>query len=97
MKQSEIKSKEYTLDEAIKRINELELECEMLRAKLNKYENSAPAGRKPHNEKWKTDYSIFVEHYESGESVSTMIETTPFSRRTLYRYKKYYDSLRGTE
>lgn len=83
----------YTLEQAIARIKELEQECESLRSKLEQYENRQPLGRKPHDEKWQTDYSIFVEHYERGEKIAEIVESTPFSRRTIYRYKKYYDSL----
>ena len=87
--------REYkTLDEAIERIHELEHECAELRKQLEIYENKLQPGRKPHNEKWQADYAIFVEHYENGENIPTIIESTPFSRRTIYRYKKYYDSLR---
>lgn len=84
-----------TLEEALIRIEELEEECEMLREELSKYEGRALPGRKPHNEKWQADYAIFVDHYENGESIPTIVETTPFSRRTIYRYKKYYDTLMG--
>ncbi len=93
MKSSDINSSNYTLEQAIKRIEELEAECNLLREQLSKYENNLPAGRKPHNEKWQSDFSVFVEHYEKGENIPTIIETTPFSRRTIYRYKKYYDEL----
>ena len=83
----------YTLEEALLRIEELENECAALRTQLADYEGRAMAGRKPHNEKWQTDYALFVDHYEKGESIPTIVESTPFSRRTIYRYKKYYDSL----
>lgn len=88
---------EYTLEEALARINELELECASLRKQLTEYENRLLPGRKPHNEKWQSDYAIFVEHYEKGESIPTIVESTPFSRRTIYRYKKYYDSLHAND
>ena len=83
-----------TLEDALNRINELEYECEKLRSRIKELEGLQPAGRKPHNEKWQSDYAIFVEHYENGESIPTIIDSTPFSRRTIYRYKKYYDELR---
>ena len=82
-----------TLEDAINRINELETECEYLRSRIKDLEGLQPAGRKPHNEKWQADYAVFVNHYENGESIPTIIESTPFSRRTIYRYKKYYDSI----
>lgn len=80
-----------TLEDALRRIEELENECNFLRAQLSEYEKRPLAGRKPHNEKWQADYTIFVEHYEQGESISSIIESTPFSRRTIYRYKQYYE------
>lgn len=87
--------KEYTIEQALQRIEELELECESLRSALAKYEDRLTPGRKPHDEKWQAGYDIFVEHYEKGESIPAIVETTPFSRRTVYRYKKYYDSLKA--
>lgn len=84
---------EYTLEEALARIHELEQECSSLRNRLIEYENRLLPGRKPHNEKWQSDYAVFVKHYEKGESIPSIVESTPFSRRTVYRYKKYYDSL----
>ena len=83
----------YTLEDALLRISELEAECASLRAKLAEHEKRLPPGRKPHNDRWQADYALFVEHYENGESIPTIVESTPFSRRTAYRYKKYYDSL----
>lgn len=88
-------SKYETLEDAIKRIHELEHECAMLRNQINIYENKVQPGRKPHNEKWQADYAVFVELYEKGESIPSIIENTPFSRRTIYRYKKYYDTLKA--
>lgn len=82
-----------TLEEAVKRIHELEEECAILREELHNYENRSIPGRKPHNEKWQADYAVFVEHYENGESIPLIVENTSFSRRTVYRYKKYYDML----
>lgn len=87
------KNKNYTLDEAIKRIEELEAECNALRAQVEEYANRLQPGRKPHNEKWQADYAVFAALYEQGTSISDIIDKTPFSRRTIYRYKKYYDSL----
>lgn len=93
MKTPSNNSTNYTLEQALKRIEELETECNSLREQLSKYEKNLPAGRKPHNEKWQSDFSVFVDHYEKGETIPTIIETTPFSRRTIYRYKKYYEEL----
>lgn len=88
-----INPQNYTLEDALLRIEELEVECASLRAKLDEYENRLAPGRKPHNDKWQADYAVFVEHYENGEPIPVIVESTPFSRRTVYRYKKYYDSL----
>jgi len=82
-----------TLNEAILRIEELEKENAQLKTILAEYEGKKPAGRKVHGETWTESYKEFVLKYEDGLSMATIIETSNISRRTAYRYKKYYDSV----
>lgn len=82
-----------TLNDALLRIEELEKENYDLRNRLSKYEGKKPAGRKVHGEAWSESYRDFVLKYEEGLSMSAIIETSSISRRTAYRYKKYYDML----
>lgn len=81
------------LNDALQKISELESKIEILEARIQELEKITPAGRKVHDDKWKACYDVFVKHYEAGESIPLIIETTPFSRRTVYRYKEYYDRI----
>lgn len=84
-----------TLKEALLRIEELEHENEELRALLATYGGHKPSGRKKHNEKWTSTYNDFVIQYEAGKTIMEIVEDSDFSRRTAYRYKEYYDKLKG--
>ena len=84
-------SGEYTLEEAKARIRELEKEVSDLKEKLSKYE---ALGRKKHDEKWQSCYELFVNLYEDGNPIQAIVEKSGFSRRTVYRYKEYYDELK---
>ena len=78
-----------TLEEAIKRIEELENENAKLREELEYYKNRKLSGRQKHNAKWMAIYNDFVDGYESG---MTMVEIAK-RERTIYRYKAYYDKM----
>ena len=86
-----------TLEQALERINELELENAMLREKLERYKNITPAGRRKHDEKWMASYNEFVLKYESGMTIMEIVNQGEISRRTAYRYKSYYDELMKAE
>ena len=88
-----MKSKITSLDDALKRIDELEAEIVSLKERITELENRPTSGRKVHNEQWMANYDMFVELYEAGNSIPVIVESTPFSRRTVYRYKSYYDSI----
>ena len=88
-----MKSKITTLEQALNRIKELETELSEVKEQLEYYKNRPASGRKPHDDKWQANYDLFVELYEGGNNISSIIEKTPFSRRTVYRYKEYYDSV----
>ena len=63
--------KSVTLEEALKRIEELEKENAELREELEYYRNRKLSGRRKHNAKWMAIYNDFVVGYESG---MTMVE-----------------------
>ena len=58
--------KVITLEEALKRIEELENENAELRKELEYYKNRKLSGRQKHNAKWMAIYNDFVDCYENG-------------------------------
>lgn len=89
--------KAVKLEDALERIRELEKENAELREKLNDYQNRKLSGRQKHDEKWREAYNDFVVHYESGMSVAEIAERNNVSKRTVYRYKAYYNKMKETE
>ena len=85
------------LAEALKRIEELEHENELLRSELEGYRNRKHLGRKKHDDTWMASYKDFVVKYEGGMSIMEIVNASDISRRTAYRYKSYYDSLTNQE
>ena len=83
-----------TLEEALKRIAELESENQTLREELERYKNITPAGRRKHDETWMASYNDFVVKYEAGMSIMEIVSMGEISRRTAYRYKAYYDEIK---
>ena len=86
-----------TLEEAIKRIEELENENAKLREELEYYKNRKQSGRQKHNAKWMAIYNDFVLGYESGMTMIEIAERNNVSERTIYRYKAYYDKIKANE
>lgn len=82
-----------TLEEALKRIAELETENQILRDELERYKNITPAGRQKHDATWMASYNDFAAKYESGMSIMEIVNLGEISRRTAYRYKAYYDEI----
>lgn len=82
-----------TLEEALKRIAELETENQILRDELERYKNITPAGRRKHDATWMASYNDFAAKYESGMSIMEIVNLGEISRRTAYRYKAYYDEI----
>ena len=82
-----------TLEDALNRICELELENQTLREELERYKNITPAGRRKHDEIWMASYQDFAVKYESGMTIMEIVNEGLISRRTAYRYKAYYDEL----
>ena len=89
--------KSVTLEEALKRIEDLEKENAELREELEYYRNRKLSGRQKHNAKWMAIYNDFVVGYESGMTMVEIAKRNNVSERTIYRYKAYYDKMRNVE
>ena len=89
--------KYVTLEEALKRIEELEKENAELREELEYYRNRKLSGRQKHNAKWMAIYNDFVVGYESGMTMVEIAKRNNVSERTIYRYKAYYDKMKKKE
>ena len=86
--------KVITLEEALKRIEELENENAELREELEYYKNRKLSGRQKHNAKWMAIYNDFVDCYENGMTMIEIARRNNDSERTIYRYKAYYDKIK---
>ena len=86
-----------TLEEALKRITELEKENATLREELEYYKNRKLSGRQKHNEKWMAIYHDLVAGYESGMTMVEIAKRNNVSERTIYRYKAYYEKMKKAE
>ena len=86
-----------TLEEALKRIEELENENAELKKELEYYKNRKMSGRQKHNAKWMAIYNEFVVGYESGMTMVEIAKRNNVSERTIYRYKAYYDKMKKAE
>ena len=86
--------KVITLEEALKRIEELENENAELREELEYYKNRKLSGRQKHNAKQMAIYNDFVAGYESGMTMVEIAKRNNVSERTIYRYKAYYDKIK---
>lgn len=86
-----------TLEEALKRITELEKENATLREELEYYKNRKLSGRQKYNEKWMAIYHDFVAGYESGMTMVEIAKRNNVSERTIYRYKAYYEKMKKAE
>ena len=81
--------KVINIEEALKRIEELEKENAKLREELEYYRNRKLSGRQKHNAKWMAIYNDFVVGYESGMTMVEIAKRNNVSERTIYRYKEY--------
>ena len=82
------------LEEALKRIEDLENENAELLEELEYYKNRKLSGRQKHNAKWMAIYNDFVAGYESGMTMIEIARRNNVSGRTIYRYKAYYDKIK---
>ena len=90
-------NKVINIEEALKRIEELEKENAKLREELEYYRNRKLSGRQKHNAKWMAIYNNFVVGYESGMTMVEIAKRNNVSERTIYRYKAYYDKMKEKE
>ena len=88
--------KTFTLEEALRRIKELEQEITVLKAENEKLRNRNFGGRKKHDEAWMSAYNDFILKYESGMTLMEIVAEGNVSRRTAYRYLAYYRELQKT-
>ena len=77
--------KVITLEDALKRIQELENENAELREELEYYKNRKLSGRQKHNAKWMAIYNDFVAGYESGMTMKEIARRNNVSERTIFR------------
>ena len=81
------------LDEALKRIKELEKEVAELKSENETLRNRNFGGRKKHDEAWMSAYNDFIFKYENVMTLSEIVAEGDVSRRTAYRYLAYYKEL----
>ena len=86
-----------TLEDALRRIAELEKENVELREELEYYKNRKMSGRQKHNAKWMAIYNDFVACYESGMTMVEIAKRNKVNERTIYRYKAYYDKMKSMD
>ena len=80
------------LEEKIKELTE---KNQKLESELEFYHSRKLSGRKVHNAKWQTIYEDFVVKYENGHTLIEIAKDNNLSERTIYRYKAYYDKMKG--
>lgn len=89
--------KVLTIEDALKRIEELEKENAELKEEIEYYKNRKMSGRQKHNAKWMAIYNDFVVGYESGMTMVEIAKRNNVSERTIYRYKAYYVKMKEAE
>ena len=85
------------LEEALKEIERLNRVIIEKDREIKRLRSQKNAGRKKNNAQWQESYNAFVELYENGMSRVEIVDKSECSRRTLYRYKAYYEALRKGE
>lgn len=79
-----------TLEEALKRIEQLEKDNAKLKEELEYFKKRKASGRQKHNAKWTAVYNDFVVCYEKGMPLVEIAERNNLSERSMYRYLAYY-------
>lgn len=82
-----------SLEDALKRINELEEENAELKGELEYFKKRKASGRQKHNAKWMSIYKDFVSCHEQGMSLAEIANRNGISERSVYRYKAYYEEM----
>ena len=85
--------KVMTIEDAVKRIEELEKENADLKEELAYYKKRKASGRQKHNAKWMAIYNDFVVCHENGMAFIEIAKRNGISKRSVYRYKEYYDEI----
>lgn len=85
--------KVMTIEDAVKRIEELEKENTDLKEELAYYKKRKASGRQKHNAKWMAIYNDFVVCHENGMAFIEIAKRNGISERSVYRYKEYYDEI----
>ena len=86
-----------SLDEANKRIKELEKEVAALKKENELLRGRNFGGRRKHDEAWTASYNKFAAKYENGMSIREIVAEGDISRRTAYRYLAYYRELQNAK
>ena len=82
-----------TLEQAFKRIKELEKKVAELEVENEKLRARNFGGRKKHDDAWMSAYNDFILKYERGMTIMEIVAEGNVSRRTAYRYLEYYKGL----
>ena len=82
-----------TLEAALERIEALEKENAGLKEELEYFKKRKASGRQKHNAKWTAIYNNVVECYENGMTIEEIAKRNNISKRSVYRYKAFYDGL----
>lgn len=81
------------LNDARRRIKELEKEIAALKSENEKLRSRNFGGRKKHDEAWMFAYNDFIKKYEGGMTLMEIVSEGDVSRRTAYRYLAHYREL----
>ena len=87
--------KTITIEDALRRIAELEAENSRLKEEIEYYKNKKTSGRQKHNAKWMSIYNDFVACHEQGMTMVEIAKRNGISERSIYRYKAYYDEMQN--
>ena len=82
-----------TLEAALERIEALEKENAGLKEELEYFKKRKASGRQKHNAKWAAIYNNVVDCYENGMTIEEIAKRNNISKRSVYRYKAFYDGL----
>lgn len=75
-----------------KRIKELEEENACLKAEVERLKKTQ-GGRSYHDEKWQKLYKTILTYYDNGMSVNDIAKELGISRRTVFRYLTFHQTV----
>ena len=82
-----------SFEEALNRIVFLEKENAELKEELEYFKKRKASGRQKHNAKWMSIYNDFVVCHEQGMKMVEIAKRNGISKRSVYRYKAYYEEM----